>query len=242
MQNELCALDLSVVIPAFNEAINLAGTLEDIAAYLSQKSYQYEVIVIDDGSTDNTRALAAGFRSRFNKFILLKNDVNKGKGNALKKGMLAAQGEFILFMDADNATRIGELDKLLEALKQNHDLAIASRRMPGAIIEVPQPWYRRVMGFMYVTLTGLILHTHIRDYNCGFKLFTRAVAHELFSKVTRDDWSFDSEIIYLAARAGYKLVEVPVRWHDKKETSKVKPLRDALRSFWSLVKIRGAHR
>jgi dolichyl-phosphate beta-glucosyltransferase len=230
-------IHLSVVIPAYNEEANLSLTLEDIIEFLKSKDYTYEVIVVDDGSADRTYEIASSFGKLFQNFTLLKNHVNRGKGYSVKRGVLAAKGEFILFMDADNSTRINQLEKFITTINDGYDVAIGSRRIPGAIIEIKQPLTRIILGNIYILLSKLILGTRVKDYNCGFKLFKKDVAGFLFSRITQDDWSFDSELIYLVSKYKYKIKEVPVRWEDKR-TSKVKPFRDGIKSFWSILKIK----
>jgi len=237
MQTEK-SLYLSIVIPAYNEEENISSTLQDIAQYLKTKNYPYEVIVVDDGSRDKTAELAAFEGKVFPHFSLLRHAPNRGKGYTVKEGMLTARGDLILFMDADNSTRINQIDELMSAALEDNDIAIGSRRTEGSIIEEYQPWHRRLMGNMYIKLSNLILGTKITDYNCGFKLYKKAAAEKLFKKLTRNDWSFDSELIYLASRFKFKIKEVPVTWQDKQKTSKVKPLKDGLKSFLSLLKIR----
>ncbi|MDD5583484.1 MAG: glycosyltransferase family 2 protein [Candidatus Omnitrophica bacterium] len=225
-------------MPAYNEAANIASTLEDIAQYLKNKNYLYEVIVVNDGSNDDTVALARARSSLFPYFTLLEHFPNRGKGYAVKVGVAAAKGDFILFMDADNSTRISQVDGLMSAILDGYDVAIASRRIPGAIIETRQPFYRIILGNVYIVLSKLILGVTVNDYNCGFKLYKKEAATLLFSQLTRSDWSFDSELIYLVFKHGLKIKEVPVRWHDKKKTSKVRPFQDGIKSFVSLIRIR----
>jgi glycosyltransferase involved in cell wall biosynthesis len=232
------SLYLSIIIPAYNEEKNISSTLQDIAQYLKTKNYPSEVIVIDDGSRDKTAELASGCGHFFNAFTLLKNETNRGKGYTVRKGILFAKGELILFMDADNATRINQLGPLEDATKEGCDVAIASRKVSGAKVETAQPIPRVILGNVYILLSKLILGLKVKDYNCGFKLFKKEAAKKIFSCAKRDDWSFDSEIIYLASKLKLKIKEVPVCWQDKKETSKVRPLRDGVKSFMSLLKIR----
>lgn len=230
-------LFLSIVIPAYNEEPNLASTLEDIAVSLKDKPYAYEIIVVDDGSSDKTAQIASSKAILFKNFTLLKNEPNRGKGFTVKKGMLAARGELALFMDADNSTRINQLDKLISAIQEGFDIAIGSRRIPGAVIEGSQPLTRIILGNIYIILSRIILGTKVKDYNCGFKLYKKEAARTLFSRLSMNDWSFDSELIYLAKKFNLKIKEVPVTWIDKR-TSKVRPFRDGINSFLSLLKIR----
>lgn len=229
---------LSVVIPAYNEDENIASTLQDIAQYLKTKNYSYEIIIVDDGSSDKTAELAALEGKVFPNFSLLRHSPNKGKGYAVKEGILSAKGSLILFMDADNSTRINQIDKFISAILEGYDLAIGSRRVDGAIIEELQPAHRRFLGNIYIKLSSLVLGTAINDYNCGFKLYKKEVAKNLFEKLTRNDWSFDSELIFLASKLNLKIKEIPVVWQDKQKTSKVRPLRDGIKSFTSLIKIK----
>ena len=235
MNNDIC---LSIIIPAYNEEQNLPSTLTDISAYLKDKVYEYELIIVDDGSTDRTVEIALEAAKPFKAFTLLKNQTNHGKGYSLKRGVLAARGRYILFMDADNSTRIDQVEKLMEAINSGSDVAIASRRIPGAQINSSQPLHRIVLGNIYIILSKLILGSSVQDYNCGFKLYKNKAAMTLFSRLTRDDWSFDSELIFLIGRFKLKLKEVPVEWIHHEKTSKVRPIRDGINSFISLVKIR----
>ena len=226
-----------MVIPAYNEEPNLAQTLQDISSYLARQNYAYEVIVVNDGSSDKTREIAVKNSCLFKEFNVLDNPANRGKGSAVKNGVLSAKGKLVLFMDADNSTRINQLAKLIESINSGFDIAIGSRRIPGAEIGIPQPLRRRILGNFYIWLSRLLLGTKVRDFNCGFKLFTGNAANLIFPKLTRDDWSFDSELIFLSDKLRLKLKEVPVKWQDKR-TSKVKPLQDGIKSFLSLFKIK----
>lgn len=231
-------MDLSIVIPAYNEEANLSSTLKDIAGYLKTKSYSYEVIIVDDGSTDKTAEIASSSAGMFGSFSLIKNSPNRGKGYSVKRGVLSAQGDYILFMDADNSTRIDQLDKLMPAAKEGFDAVMASRRIKGSEVANSQPAYRILLGNIYILLSKLILQSNIQDYNCGFKLYKKDAAKLIFPKITRDDWSFDSELIFLISRFNLKAIEVPVKWVDKSKTSKVRPISDGLKSLISLLTIR----
>ncbi|MCX6576754.1 MAG: glycosyltransferase, partial [Candidatus Aminicenantes bacterium] len=144
---------LSVIIPAYNEEPNLSTTLQDVANFLETKDYRPEIIVVDDGSKDRTSEIAEAEARRFDSFILLKNPANRGKGYSVKRGMLEAGGEIVLFMDADNSTRIDQIERLLAALKDGFDVAIGSRRLPGAAIDLAQPISRRILGNTYIWLS-----------------------------------------------------------------------------------------
>lgn len=229
---------LSIIIPAYNEEANISDTLKDIARYLKEKDYEYEVIVVDDGSTDKTIDIANSLKNLLHMFIVSGDGRNHGKGHAVKKGVLSAKGDFILFMDADNATRIDQFDKLMAAALKGNNAVLASRRIPGAEVKSHQPWYRIILGNIYILLSRIILDVSVPDYNCGFKLYTKDTARFLFSKLNRNDWSFDSELVYLIHKFNIKSKSVPVRWEDKAKTSKVKPLRDGIKSLSSLLAIR----
>jgi glycosyltransferase involved in cell wall biosynthesis len=228
---------LSIIIPAFNEEPNLSATLRDVAKFLEKKDFRHEIIVVDDGSKDRTSEIAATEARRFDSFLLLKNPANRGKGYSVKRGVLDSGGKIVLFMDADNSTRIDQIEGLLAALKDGFDVAIGSRRLPGAAIDLAQPISRRILGNTYIWLSKWLLGATVRDFNCGFKLFKQEAAKSLFPRLTREDWTFDSELIFLISKLGLKLKEAPVRWHDIR-TSKVKPLRDGVKSLWGLLKIR----
>ncbi|MEA3488879.1 MAG: dolichyl-phosphate beta-glucosyltransferase [Candidatus Omnitrophota bacterium] len=226
---------LSVVIPAYNEEENIASTLSEISEHLKGKDFSYEVVLADDGSTDDTLGKARSFEDRLAAFRTIESSPNRGKGYVLRKAMLKADGDYVLFMDADNSTSIRELDKFLPYFGGGYDIFIASRRIPGAEVEVPVR--RKLMGNVYIFLAKAILGIRVSDINCGFKVFRRKVAGDVFSRQTMNDWSFDAEILYLCKKRGYRVKEVSVKWVHK-DTSKVKPFRDAFRSFMGLMKIK----
>ncbi len=231
-------MDLSIVIPAFNEEAHLSSTFKDIAQHLKARAYSYEVIVVDDGSTDNTAKIITSGSEIFESFTSLKNSLNQGKGYSVKKGVLAAQGDYVLFMDADNSTRIDQLEKLMLGMRQGFDIAMGSRRIHGAEVAASQPFYRIFLGNIYILLSKLILQSNVQDYNCGFKLYKKEAARLIFSRLTMNNWSFDSELIFLISKFNLNAIEVPVKWVDKSKTSKVRPLQDGINSLLSLFAIR----
>jgi dolichyl-phosphate beta-glucosyltransferase len=228
---------LTIIIPAYNEEKHIKSTLFEISGYLKNKDFSYEVIVIDDGSSDKTADLARSAASLFTNFMLFKNDRNKGKGHSVRRGILAAGGKYALFMDADNSTSIYEFDKFLSCLNDGYDVVIASRRLKDSNVEEPQPLLRAKMGQFYIFLARLILKLNISDFNCGFKTYRTASARRIFELQRMNDWSFDVELLFLATKYGFRIKEVPVRWIHK-SGSKVKPVKDAIKSFISVLKIR----
>ena len=229
--------ELSVVVPAFNEAARIAGPLRRVDRHLAAHHPRSELIVVDDGSTDDTAGVVARLAAELAVPVKIIGDgPNRGKGHAVRRGMLAARGESVLMTDADLSTPIEELDKLYAAIRQGADVAIGSRKMAGAVIEERQPILRESMGRAFTWLTNLLV-VDVSDVTCGFKLFRREAALAVFSRATLDDWSFDAEALFLVRHLGLSLVEVPVRWHDVAGT-KVRRGRDAVRSALSLLRIR----
>lgn len=231
---------LSVIIPAYNEALRLGPSLEKITAYLRKQSYSSEVLVSDDGSSDETVHIA---RQKLGNFPhrILEGQPNRGKGDAVQRGMLAAQGDYRLFSDADLSTPIEETGRMLEALSKGYDVVIGSRALSGSNVTVHQNFLRESMGRIFNGFARLLAFRDIQDSQCGFKAFTKAAAHDLFSRQKLPGFSFDVEIVYLAQRLGYKLLELPVTWTNS-EQSRVRLLRDPLLMFADLLKIRWLHR
>jgi dolichyl-phosphate beta-glucosyltransferase len=201
-------LELSVVIPAYNEEDRLKKHLPGIKSYLAGKSF--EIIVVNDGSQDGTARVAQELGVR-----LIDLQPNRGKGGAVKAGMLAAQGRYVLFTDADQSTPIGEVEKLLAKLDAGYDMAIGSRAVPGAEVEQPQVWYRALAGKLFGLGTRTFCICGIADTQCGFKAMKREVAQKVFLQVTSNTAIFDIEMLVVATREGYRIAEVPVHWvHD----------------------------
>jgi len=222
---------LSVVIPAYNEERRLSSTLARIQRYLAAQSYSFEIIVVDNASTDHTWQVAkeAG--------VQVLPEPRRGKGAAVRTGMLAARGENILFSDADLSTPIEEVQKLLAALRAGNDVAIASRGLPGSILAVRQPWHREMVGRAGNILVRMLAVRGVTDTQCGFKLFPREIARRLFSAQRMTGIAFDMEILFLAQRRGLKIAEIPVTWIDSPD-SRINRVRDSLDAVKDLLRIR----
>ncbi|MGA7732981.1 MAG: dolichyl-phosphate beta-glucosyltransferase [Chloroflexia bacterium] len=228
---------LSVVVPVYNEARRVGRTLPLLARYFRGQDYSVEFVIVDDGSTDNTVELARALLGPADDVRVLEERPNRGKGHAVKVGMLAARGEVVLFTDADLSTPPDEIAKFWPWFDQGYDVVIGSRKMEGAVLERHQPLWRESMGKVFTWLTNRLATRDISDITCGFKGFTHDAAQQLFSRSIIDDWSFDAEVLFVAQKRNLRIKEVPVRWHDESGT-KVRVVRDATRAFLGLLKIR----
>ena len=223
--------NISVIIPAYNEEKRIGRSLAHIKDYLQNKCANFEIIVVDDGSKDQTAETARSFGCR-----VLTNSSNRGKGYSVKRGMLAAQKDIVLFSDADLSTPIEELGKFLPAL-ENHDFLIASRNIKEALRVEDQGWLRKIMGKIFNLIVRFVAGCDVADSQCGFKVFKRSVAKALFSRQTFDGFAFDVEILHIASQLGFSFREIPVCWQNDRQ-SKVKPFRDSIRMFRDVVRIR----
>lgn len=230
---------LSVVIPAYKEEDRIVATLERTLEYLRGRGDRFEIIVVDDGSPDRTSERVADVVNEAPELALEVLPENRGKGAAVRTGVLRSRGASVLFMDADLATPIEELEKLEPFLAQGYDVAIGSRGLRESDIRQRQPFPRELMGRTFNVIVRTLLLGGFRDTQCGFKLFTRDAARELFSAQTLDGFAFDVEILWLA-RGTWTIAEVPVVWHHVEE-SKVSPGTDAARMFVDLVRLRLRH-
>jgi len=227
---------LSIIIPAYNEGPRLGRGLAQLREYARRSAERIEVIVVDDGSRDDTAAVAEGFERGPMSLRVLRNDRNRGKGYSVRRGMLAASGEVALMCDADLSTPIEEVAKLLYWLERGYDVAIGSRDMPDSVLAPAQPWHRRLPAMAFRALRRRLMLRDIRDTQCGFKCFRRGVVREVFSRQVVHNFAFDCEVLALARRLGYRLREVGVVWCND-PASRVHPVRDPLRAVLSLIGI-----
>ncbi len=228
---------LSVVIPAYNESKILSKNIEKVASCLSSKDYTFELIVVDDGSVDNTKDLITSMIQVNTNIKLMVNIKNMGKGFSVKSGVLAAQGKYILFSDADFSTSIEELEKLLPYFEQGFDIVVGSRAIRGANILLKQSWLRQSMGKVFNLLVRLLCLADIKDTQCGFKCFSRDAAGKIFPLQRFSGFCFDVEVLNIAKRCGYKIKEVPIVWVNRVD-SRVGIIKDSLEMFLDLFKIR----
>jgi dolichyl-phosphate beta-glucosyltransferase len=231
-------IDLSLIIPAYNEERRLPNTLESVKKYFQQQSYRNEVIVVDDGSSDRTSQIVKDFQKDQARLGLISLPENKGKGYAVRIGILHSRGRFVIFTDADLSTPIKEVEKLWLLLEEGYDVVIGSRRNPDSRIIVPQGWLRRFMGRTYIWLNRLLGIEDVEDVTCGFKGFRRGAAKQIFQIVKLNGFSFDSEVLYVAQRKfRLRWIQVPIEWTNYAD-SKVHILRETFASFLDLIRIK----
>ena len=226
---------LSIVFPSYNEAARLGETLASVSCFCRAELDRYELIVVDDGSADATEAVVR----EFEEVRYLRNEVNRGKGETVKRGMLAAELDTVLFSDVDLSTPIEEALALLKALEEGADVAIGSRRFDGEK-QVRRSWPRKLMAWGWRVLVHRLVLAGIHDTQCGFKMFRRRAARDVLALQRLEGWAFDVEVLYLARRLGYSIVEVPVEWHESGDSRLgfFSPFRMAL----DLFKVRRLHR
>jgi glycosyltransferase involved in cell wall biosynthesis len=230
------APELSIIIPSYNEEARLPATLSRIAAYTRSSNRAIEVIVVDDGSRDDTAAVAEKFRSEIPSLRIVSNGKNRGKGYSVRHGMQEAQGDIVLFTDADLSAPIEEVEKLLPAMETN-DLAIGSRAMDRSQITVHESHFREFAGIIFNKIVRLILRLPFVDTQCGFKAFRRVPCKIIFEQQTIERFGFDPELLYLARHHGLHSVEISVRWGHSPAT-KVSMLRDSIQMFIDVFIIR----
>ena len=227
---------VSIVIPAFNEAGRIAETIRKIEAFVRRSPYLTEIIVVDDGSRDDTSEIVAQLQTKG--LRLIRNKENHGKGHTVRQGVRSASGKYVLFTDADLSAPIEELNKLLDvATSEGADIVIGSRNLDRRCIEKHQSRLRELGGMFFNLMVRWFLGLSLRDTQCGFKLFHREKSRRIFEKQTTPGFGFDPELLFLAKRYGLKIRETPVRWSHA-EGSKVKFLRHGIHMFFDLIRIR----
>lgn len=235
-------LHLSIIIPAYNEGSRIRKALEPTIAYLRAQPYASEIIVVSDGSRDDTRAVAESYRAQFPHLQVIEYFPNRGKGYAVKTGMLAARGERALFMDADYSVPIRYVEAAFRVLDAGFDVAIGSRGAQGARMIKRQSAPREFASRIYTALQNRWIRVNFVDTQCGFKMYTRAAAQLLFGQQKLNSVIFDGELLFLAQRAGLKVGEFGVEWEHQPDSRITYNLRKSLRIFWELFKIRWLHR
>ncbi|HYA26829.1 MAG TPA: dolichyl-phosphate beta-glucosyltransferase [Thermodesulfovibrionales bacterium] len=226
---------LSIIIPAYNEAERLPLTLDRVVAFMAGLPFKSETLVVDNASTDTTKEVILQYSSQYPQVQYLYEAV-QGKGAAVRTGMLAGQGDYLLICDADLAVPIEEVLKFLPPRLQNYDVAVGSREAQGAR-RYNEPRHRHLMGRVFNCLVRILIFPGLRDTQCGFKCIRRDIARDLFSASRIDGWSFDVEVLYIARMKGYRIVEVPVNWYYGKN-SKVSPARDTWHMIREILRIR----
>lgn len=225
----------SIIIPAYNEEENIIPAIKSIENYFAGSDIYHEIIVVDDGSSDNTAGVAQkNFMEPHVRVI--KKKVNSGKGAAVKEGVLNSKGHYILFIDADLSTPISELEKFIKYVKKGYDVVIGSRGLYDSQLIVRQPWYRESMGRIFNLFVKNFLLRGIKDTQCGFKLFRADCARKIFQLQRIKGFGFDMEALFLARKMGYEIVEVPVKWRNRSD-SRVKIIQDSCKMFCDIFRI-----
>jgi len=225
------------VLPAYNESERIGATLEKIFAHVKQQDWSAEVIVVNDGSKDETARIVSEYARTHSMLQLLENPGNRGKGFSVRNGMLHAQGDILLFSDADLSSPIEEADKLLDAVRGGSDVAIGSRWLKTELQMQRQPLYRQLFGRMFNLALRLVLGLNFKDTQCGFKAFSRAAAQKLFPEQRIERWGFDPELLFLAKRFGFTVSEIPVAWAHRAGT-RINPVRDGIRMVGEMLVVR----
>ena len=227
----------SIVVPAYNERARILATLEAVIAAVRAQQWSVEVIVVNDGSTDETASLVKNFALTAPEVRLMENPGNRGKGYSVRSGLLHAQGEIVMFTDADLSAPIDEAQRLFDAIHAGADIAIGSRWLATSRQTHRQPLYRQFFGRCFNMLTRAVMRLPYADTQCGFKAFTRNAAQTVFQLQTIERWGFDPEILFIARKRGFRVQEVPVSWaHDAR--SRISYLRDGLQMLKELAIVR----
>jgi dolichyl-phosphate beta-glucosyltransferase len=229
--------DLSIVIPAYNESARIGATLRSVVECIRAHQWRAHVLVVNDGSTDSTAEIVRGFQAGAPEVRLMENPGNRGKGYSVRAGMLAAQTPVVMFTDSDLSAPIEEAERLLAAIAGGADIAIGSRWLESGRQTHRQPLYRQLFGRCFNFVTRLVMGLPFADTQCGFKAFTRHAAQTVFQLQTIERWGFDPEILFIALKRGFRVVEVPVSWaHD--ERSRMSYLKDGMQMLKEIALIR----
>ncbi len=237
---------VSIVLPIYNEASVLEENLGRVVVHMEALGRSFELVCVDDGSSDASLSILEAFQARDPRLRFTGLPSNQGKGAAVRQGMLLAEGEAVIFMDADLSTPLDEVAGFLGALDSGYDVVIGNRRAAGSEITRHQPWIRETLGRGFTLLTNALLAPGVRDFTCGFKAFKQAASQSIFKRSTLNGWAFDAELVVIAKEQGLKLAQVPVAWHDEDGT-KVRILNAVLGSLKDLIwiaskRIRGQYR
>ena len=228
---------LSIVIPAYNESARIEATLGRVLECIEQRNWDAEVFVVDDGSTDDTSAIVERWSGRYPRLRLLHNGKNRGKGYSVRHGLLAATGDVVMFTDADLSSPMEEAERLIAALDAGAEVAIGSRWLDRTRQTIHQPLYRQFFGRCFNSVTRTVMGLPFKDTQCGFKAFKRDAAHAIFRLQRIERWGFDPELLFIARKLKYRVVEVPVTWgHD--ERSRMSYLKDGMRMLQEIGQIR----
>jgi len=230
-------LTFSIVIPAYNESVRIRPTLDELLRYTRERNWDAEILVVNDGSSDDTAQIVREYGELHPQVLLLENPGNRGKGYSVRNGMLHARGDVCLFTDADLSSPMTEAQKLFDAISQGADIAIGSRWLRSELQTERQPLYRQAFGRIFNLVLRVILGLHFADTQCGFKAFRREAAQRIFPLQRIERWGFDPEILFLARRAGLRVEEVPVLWAHS-EGTRLHPFRDGMRMFVEVLRIR----
>lgn len=227
----------SVVIPAYNEAARIPATLESVVDCIRTRGWSAEVVVVNDGSTDATARVVREFAARAPEVRLVENPGNHGKGYSVRNGLLHSFGDVVMFTDADLSAPMEEAERLFDAIAGGADIAIGSRWLDSKRQIIRQPFYRRFFGRCFNAVTRMVMGLPFADTQCGFKAFTRAAAQTVFQLQTIERWGFDPEILFIALKRGFRIVEVPVSWaHD--ERTRMSYLKDGMRMLEDIAQVR----
>ncbi len=227
----------SIVIPAYNESARIPATLEAVVSCIRAHKWRAEVIVVNDGSRDSTAKLVRAFAEHAPEVRLIENPGNRGKGYSVRSGLLQAQGEIVMFTDSDLSAPMEEAERLFAAIAAGADIAIGSRWLESSRQTHRQPFYRQFLGRCFNAVTRMVMGLRFVDTQCGFKAFTRAAAQTIFQLQTIERWGFDPEILFIAVKRGYRVVEVPVSWaHDAR--SRLSYVKDGMKMIEELAIIR----